>query len=58
MTVERQGVSQIGRGRVKAEIDRARGADLQRRASVLVSGSLYLVGEARSLLLSGRLEDE
>ena len=27
-------------------------------APIIVAGSLYLVGEARSLLLSGRLEDE
>jgi dihydrofolate synthase/folylpolyglutamate synthase len=28
------------------------------RTPIIVAGSLYLVGEARSLLLSGRLEDE
>jgi dihydrofolate synthase/folylpolyglutamate synthase len=36
-------------------------ADLLREsdpAPIIVAGSLYLVGEARSLLLSGRLEDE
>jgi folylpolyglutamate synthase/dihydropteroate synthase len=27
-------------------------------APIIVAGSLYLVGEARSLILSGRLEDE
>ncbi|MEO8348600.1 MAG: hypothetical protein ABI610_06775, partial [Acidobacteriota bacterium] len=27
-------------------------------APIIVAGSLYLVGEARSLILSGRLEEE
>jgi len=27
-------------------------------APIIVAGSLYLVGEARTLILSGRLEDE